>query len=195
MVPETFHDFFLGSTGAAAALIGLLFVAIAIAPARVFGPDASADRTLVARSAFGALIVAFFVSLVALVPAVNLGYVLLPVNLAFFVSTLSNAVRLWRSDTPGDRLVRARVLLLVAAAIYGFGSYDGIVLIRDPGDANGVVTAAYILVSTYGIGLARSWELLGGHRTGLLTRLILRKRDNVDDDNAHHDSAATGTNI
>lgn len=191
MVPATFHDFFLGSMGAAAALIGLLFVAIAVAPGRVFGPDASADQEMVARSAFGALIVAFFVSTVALIPAVNLGYVLLPVNLALFASTIAHAVRLGRSRAPRPRRVRTPALLLVAAAVYGIGGYDGIALLRHPGDAGAVATAAYLLVSVYGIGLARSWELLGGRRTGLLTRPILPEVRGADGDKAHETLTAT----
>ncbi len=34
MVPEVFHDYFVASTGAGAALVGLLFVAVSIAPER-----------------------------------------------------------------------------------------------------------------------------------------------------------------
>ena len=193
MIPDTFHDFFLGSMGAAAALIGLLFVAIAVAPERVFGPDASTDRQLVARSAFGALIVAFFVSTVALIPGANLGYVLLPVNLVYFVSTLARAVHLWRSPTPRLRPVRTPGLLLAAAVVYGGGIYAGIVLLRRPCDASGVATAAYLLLTVYGIGLARSWELLGGHRAGLLARLILHEQDSADADREHHEPTANDT--
>src|SRR5436309_3446471 len=51
-----FETFFLASSGASAALIGLLFVAVSIAPEKVFGSDAEAVRQAQALSAFTALV-------------------------------------------------------------------------------------------------------------------------------------------
>lgn len=73
MVPEAFHDYFIASTGAGAALVGLLFVAISIAPERTVMRSAPVERRAVALSAYTALLNAFFLSMVALLPQTNLG--------------------------------------------------------------------------------------------------------------------------
>jgi hypothetical protein len=65
------HDFFVASVGAAAALIGLLFVAISIAPERIFGEAAESARRANAERAFSALGNVFFVSLAALLPHIG----------------------------------------------------------------------------------------------------------------------------
>ncbi len=51
MVPEAFHDYFVASTGAGAALVGLLFVAVSIAPERTVMSGAPVERQAVATSA------------------------------------------------------------------------------------------------------------------------------------------------
>jgi hypothetical protein len=74
MVPDAFHDYFIASAGAAAALVGLLFVAVSIAPERTVTRSAPVERRTVALSAYTALLNAFFLSLVALLPQTNLGW-------------------------------------------------------------------------------------------------------------------------
>lgn len=55
MVPAEFRDFLVASTQASAALIGLLFVSVSIAPERVFGSKAEALGQARALSAFTSL--------------------------------------------------------------------------------------------------------------------------------------------
>src|SRR5260370_34227122 len=81
MVPEAFHDYFVASTGAGAALVGLLFVAVSIAPERTVMSGAPVERQAVATSAYTALLNAFFLSLVALLPQTNLGSAALVLSL------------------------------------------------------------------------------------------------------------------
>ena len=69
------------SAGAAAALIGLLFVAISIAPEHTILEDAPIERQGVASSTFTALVNAFFISVAALIPGANLGYTTLIMSL------------------------------------------------------------------------------------------------------------------
>src|SRR5258706_4933834 len=68
VVPPEFANFFIASAGAGAALVGLLFVAVSIAPEQLVTRRAPMERQAVAGSAFTALMNAFFISLVALIP-------------------------------------------------------------------------------------------------------------------------------
>src|SRR5258708_6825442 len=63
MSPGAFTNFFLASAGAGAALVGLLFVAVSVAPEQPFAPGSAPERRGVATAAFIALANAFFVSL------------------------------------------------------------------------------------------------------------------------------------
>lgn len=59
MVPPEFANFFIASAGAGAALVGLLFVAISLAPEQIVTRRAPVERQAVAGSAFTSLVNAF----------------------------------------------------------------------------------------------------------------------------------------
>jgi hypothetical protein len=61
-----YQDFFLASSGASAAVLGLLVVAVSIVNSDDEDPKTRERRTVLAGSAFVALVDAFFVSIVAL---------------------------------------------------------------------------------------------------------------------------------
>src|SRR5581483_8938312 len=94
MVPDTFIAYFAASAGASAALIGLLFVAVSLAPERVFGRQALVAKQTEALSAFTALANVFFISLGALVPGLNIGMLAMIVALMSLAQTLS-LLALW----------------------------------------------------------------------------------------------------
>jgi hypothetical protein len=154
MVPEAFVNYFLGSSGASAALIGLLFVAISIAPERVFGEQAHAEQRAIAVSAFLALLDAFFVSLVALIPTARLGR------------------HLWDERREGRAPgIHRPTLLLGSFVIYGMEIGIAVALIGAPHHAGYVYGLAYLLLGDYGLGIGRAWELLGARNEGLFTLL------------------------
>src|SRR6266852_5521859 len=61
VVPPEFANFFIASASAGAALVGLLFVAVSIAPEQLVTRRAPVERQAVAGSAFTALMNAFFI--------------------------------------------------------------------------------------------------------------------------------------
>ncbi len=77
MVSPGLVSFFSASVGAGAALIGLIFVAVSIAPEKTVMVGAPLERQAVAASAYTALLNAFFISLFALIPGTSMGWVAL----------------------------------------------------------------------------------------------------------------------
>ncbi|HET9014943.1 MAG TPA: hypothetical protein VFN57_05065 [Thermomicrobiaceae bacterium] len=180
MVPSSLHDFFMASAGASAALIGLLFVAVSIAPERVFGSAATGDRTYRASSAFFVLANGLFISLGGLMPRLNLGIVALVAGLIGAVNTVLLVVDLQQQ---GRRELRQGLLLAAGSlAIYVGEAWSGVALLRQPGLVPVVDQISYLVLGSYVIGLARAWELVGGRYYGLVETFLQRGRVTMPDD-------------
>jgi hypothetical protein len=153
LVPADLNGYFAASATAAAALIGLLFVAVTIRPEGVFGTGSDSRSNALATSSFIAFANSFFVSLWALIPKVNLGVI----AVIFGLVALSSTVRFHRRD-----LFDPRNLALMAGSslIYLVQLGFGIAAIARPHWGFGVRSLAHVTVGAYVIGLFRAWELL-----------------------------------
>jgi hypothetical protein len=171
VVPAEFKDFFLASAGAAAALIGLLFVAVSVAPERTVTPSAPMERKAVAASVFGALLNAFFISLAALLPLVNLGWVALVMALIGIATSLNIGWPLLRGRGGWRGALRRTFLIIIGLLIYGYQLASALPLLRDPADLGALYVLSWLIIAVFGIGIVRAWELLGAQRFGLLARL------------------------
>ncbi len=166
MVPETFTNFFLGSAGAAAALIGLLFVAISIAPEHtVF--EGAVERQAVASTTFSALVNAFFISVAALIPGTNVGYTTLVIGLLAVSNTLNVGWNLLRDRANWQELIRRIILVVIGIALYGLEIYYALQLLIHPDQISSVFDLSTLLLGIYGLALIRAWELLGARRFSL----------------------------
>ena len=170
MVTAEFQTFFLASVGASAALIGLLFVSVSIAPERVFGDESDAVRQAQALSAFTALANVFFISLMSLIPEVTFGLVVAIVSIPAALQTLAllRHFQTWRDQRS---LRRGLILFAASAVIYGYEFALGIGMWRDPTDKGALIALAFVLIGAYGAGLGRAWELLGAPRSGVVPSL------------------------
>jgi hypothetical protein len=169
MSPGSFTNFFLASAGAGAALVGLLFVAVSVAPEQPFAPGSAPERRGVATAAFIALANAFFVSLGALIPTAGLGWFALAVGGSSIVSTLQLGATLFRrSHVDVFSRVRSLTLVAVSLIVFGWQFYVGDLLIHNEADIGAITILAYLMLASHGIGLGRAWELLGAPRRGLL---------------------------
>ena len=171
MVPQAFAGFFVGSMGARAALVGLLFVAVSIKPERITARGAPPEPQAVAASAFTALTNAFFISLAGAVPGMNLGTVALWVSLASLAQTLNLGRKLWRGRPGPLPLMRRLALVLVSVIIYGLQLRYALQLLSTRRQLGALYGLVYLLFAVYAVGLGRSWELLGARREGPLAWL------------------------
>ncbi|HLX56846.1 MAG TPA: hypothetical protein VKR83_07465 [Ktedonobacteraceae bacterium] len=167
MVPPEFTNFFIASTSAGAALVGLLFVAVSIAPEQIVTRRAPLERQAVAGSAFTALTNVFFISLVALIPHLNIGTFIVPFICLCLVTTLIQAWQLLRLRKGWQSFLRRTFLVVLSLVLYGLELLNAFHFSLDPlqvGDLYGLI---FLLVGVFALGLIRAWELLGVHRYGL----------------------------
>ena len=168
MVPAEFANFFIASAGAGAALVGLLFVAVSLAPEQIVTRRAPVERQAVAGSAFTALINAFFLSVVALVPHFYFGSFIVPFSSLCLATSLIQAWHLLRGRKSWPSLLRRTFLVLLSVGLYGLELLNGVQLLNDPSQAGIVFELVWCVIGAFGIGLSRAWELLGAQRYGLL---------------------------
>lgn len=167
MVPASYVGFLTASTQASAALIGLLFVSISLAPERVFGGKAEALRQAVALSAFTALANIFFISFATLIPGIPVGIIVTAIAAVAALQTLG-LLALMRSWRESKVLRRSLFLFFGSAAIYGGELAVGIELWISPSNTDALSGLLQIILGAYAIGLGRAWELLGAPRLGVI---------------------------
>jgi nucleoside recognition membrane protein YjiH len=148
------HDLFAASVGAAAGLIGLLFVAVSVDPDKIFGSSAELKRRSDAERAFTALSNIFFVSLAALLTHNVQATVAVIASLAIF-----NSLRLgWTRFRLTAGWSGWRTFGLVSVAIYVFELVAALGLNTSDASIDKIV---YTLFGLYSYALGTSWGLLG----------------------------------
>ncbi|WP_042440627.1 hypothetical protein [Streptacidiphilus albus] len=154
MVPTDFQGYFAATAAGAAALIGLLFVAVSLRPESLLGSDASARGRAVAGSAFTALVNSFFVSIIALIPLTSLGYTAVVMAVLSLYAT-------YQTHREPDRLQAGVTQLVAALAAYLCQLAVGCALVARPSDAGLVTAIAYLLIASFAVALKRAWILMG----------------------------------
>jgi hypothetical protein len=176
VVPTTFSDFFAASAGVAGALIGLLFVAISVAP-DLADAEKRAELDVRAGVAFSALVDALVVALFALIPGANLGTSALVVASTGFASCIALGIVLMRT-VDAARRVRQLRLLIAQAMVFVVQFIAAFELIRHPADVSIVRSLSILVVGFFIIGIARAWQMIGARDTGLfrVVREAIRER-------------------
>lgn len=177
MTPDGFHDFLLASAGVAGALIGLLFVAISVAPDRLLSEDASQSHRVRASTALTTFTNALSVALFALIPGVGVGStasVVAIVGLLFVAASLVSLLRIYRTH-PGE--LRDAGFLLGVAVVFALQLWFGLRLAADEGDVGAARGVCVLVVVCFLIGIARAWELIGGPSIGFGRQVVGALRD------------------
>ena len=167
----SYIPFFSGTATVAGALVGLLFVALSVSPERLRGEHASVEHQSIAATAFTALVDALFVSLIGLEPGGGLSFGAVILGTLGLTSSCGLAFKLWQARASSDLSRRWPYLLGFIIVVYAVQIISGIVLRTTDSKASSAVTFVYIL---FGVGIARSWELLGLEGGGPLDLLARR---------------------
>jgi hypothetical protein len=167
---DQYENFFIASAGASAAILGLLVVAVSVVNADDANPTTRENRTVLAGSAFVALVDIFIVSIVALTGG----------SVVFGLSSLAMAIvgllatrRLVpRAKQAGNfsRGFRTRRLNIAFASIsvVGYSLQLGLALALLTNTRSGTLQHALVLVivALYCSALGRAWEVTGITRRG-----------------------------
>ena len=154
MVPGVYDAYLAAMATAAAALIGLLFVAVSVRDDTIFGPNAMPGGEALAITAFTGLVNSFVVSLLGLIPKTNIGEPAVVMAVIGIVAI----VRLQRRLHIGSNRIVLAITLLAYAAQLGFG----VLLLVDPHDSGQLLNLSFIVFATLIVSLQRAWSLLKG---------------------------------
>jgi hypothetical protein len=165
-----YENFFIASAGASAAILGLLVVAVSVVNADDSDSTTRERRTVLAGSAFVALVDIFFVSLVALTGGpVVFGLSSLAMATVGLLSTRRMIPRAKRAGN-FSRGFQTRKLNIAFASISA-GGYAvqlglAIALLTNPRSAALQHALVLVIVALYCSALGRAWEVTGITRRG-----------------------------
>jgi hypothetical protein len=168
MVPSEYTNFFTAAATSGGALIGLLFVAISLAPERTVLINAPIESRMVSGSAFTALVNAFFVSLGALFPDTNIGWFALTFGVVGIFNSLNQGRILLNPWPSWQNVLRRTWLTVLSLCLYLIEFVSSIQLLVSPTNGSAVYNIAFSVFIIYVVAVVRAWELLGAPRTGLL---------------------------
>jgi hypothetical protein len=154
MVPGVYDAYLAAMATAAAALIGLLFVAVSVRDDTIFGPNAVPGGEALAITAFTGLVNSFVVSLLGLIPHTNIGE---PAVIMAVIGIVA-IVRLQRRLHTG----RNRIVLGITLLAYAAQLVFGVLLLVDPNDSDLLIQLSFIVFVTVIVSLQRAWSLLKG---------------------------------
>ena len=165
-----YESFFITSAGASAAILGLLVVAVSVVNADDENPTTRELRTVLAGSAFVALVDIFFVSILALTGgSVVFGLSSLAMATVGLLATRRLIPRARRAGN-FSRGFRARRLNIAFASISA-GSYSvqlglAVALLANTQSAALQRALVLVIVALYGSALGRAWVVTGITRRG-----------------------------
>ena len=165
-----FESFFITSAGASAAILGLLVVAVSVVNADDANPTTRELRTVLAGSAFVALVDIFLVSMVALTGgSVVFGLSSLAMAAVGLVATRRLIPRAMRAGnfSPGFRSRRLNIAFAsISAGAYSLQLGLAIALLANTKSAALQHALVLVIVVLYCSALGRAWVVTGISRRG-----------------------------
>jgi hypothetical protein len=171
VVTGAYRDLFAATAGAAAALTGLLFVAMTVASQRALVRGPRVIRQIRASAALLAFTSTLAIALFGLVPGTNIGYPAVVVA-AFGIFFVAAAIRSIVGSRAGPSLVRSQIWLILILLLISFAELiAGVVVLGNPASATSVQVIGYAVVTSLLVGIGRAWEFIGERDTGILASL------------------------
>ena len=174
VITSASHEFLAALAGAAAALTGLLFVAMSVAP-RHITDDADGNPAVIRQIRAAAALLAFVnslaVSLFGLEPGIGIRWpaVLLGVTGILFIAAGTRTI-LTSSATAAERRGQLGLLNLLLL-VFGTEFVTGIILIVDSHLETALDVLSAALICSLLVGIARAWELVGDRSASILTSI------------------------
>lgn len=161
MVPPDYSLYFTTMATVGATLFGLIFVVISIAPASIATASAPLERQFRALTAYSALLNPVIISLFALVPHQQIGFVVIVLSLFGLLNTFIMAPTPVQHSVQWSARFRNSPFILAGFLLYSSETYAGIRLLQSPTDSSALnaLTDLLIIISVFGV--ARAWELVG----------------------------------
>jgi hypothetical protein len=171
VVTGVYRELFAATAAAAAALTGLLFVAMSVAPQQAVVRGPRMIRQIRASAALLAFTNTLAIALFGLVPGTNVGYPALVVAIIGIFFTAA-AIRSIVASHASPALVRGQVSLIGILLLICFSELiAGAVVIGNPGSETSVQVIGYAVVTSLLVGIGRAWEFIGERETGILASL------------------------
>jgi hypothetical protein len=181
------HQFFSASASVGGALIGLLFVAVSVAPERILGPNAEDVHGVRAAATLTAFVNALTVVLFGLVPGFNAGKAAMVVSifgLLFISGALVRMVPAWRAKEVrlfDLSFLFALLTVFVVQLIVGIG------LAHNGSDGDDLQIICVLVIVCFLIGIERAWGLVGGPSVRLTHEVLVRvkgRRESAQEDDS-----------
>jgi hypothetical protein len=168
MLTGAYRDLLPAIADCAAALTGLLFVAMTVA--RRHSP---ADRPVVIEQVRAAASILAFtnalaVSLFGLVPGNNIGYPAVVFAVVGIFFTAAGTRSIFSGHVP-----RQLALIALLVATFAFELAAGIALILHPHSADAAELVSNLLVGLLIVGIVRAWELVGDRATDIISSIAV----------------------
>lgn len=163
---------FTAVAATAAALTGLLFVALSVTP-----HQSTPDRPVVVQEVRAAAAILAFtnalaVSLFGLVPGNNPGYAAVTTSVIGLLFTAAGTRSIVATpETTRRHITRQIGFVVLLAAIFVGELWGGVRLLRNAHAAGATTLVGNLLVALLLVGIARAWELVGDRDTGVVSSL------------------------